>query len=218
MVKKQWVANDGKCFDDEQDAVVYERNLLFEQEVKKSLIDYLFDGNLLETSSLVIVDKICENRDAVIRILKNTPPGLLRFDESVIKTGKTKSFDDCNKMDRRGTKVGKYTLDGAFIKEYKTLVKAGKDNHIDPSAISKVCRNELKAHGGFKWKYHSMPNLSNKTYRIGKYTMYGELIDTYKSIHIAAIKEECSIASIANVCHGRKESFRGFRWKKLSKN
>lgn len=57
--------------------------------------------------------------------------------------------------DKTSKKVQQYTLDGVFVKEYRSIRKAAAELHIDQSNISK----HLKGHpcyphaGGFIWRY-----------------------------------------------------------------
>ena len=52
---------------------------------------------------------------------------------------------------RKVAKIDKQTLQ--VIAEYDTVALAGRENNIDASAISKVCRGLRKTTGGFLWKY-----------------------------------------------------------------
>lgn len=49
--------------------------------------------------------------------------------------------------------VKQYTLDGKFIKRYKSILGASKQTNIDKSSIRKVCLNLYKSAGGYKWKF-----------------------------------------------------------------
>lgn len=50
-------------------------------------------------------------------------------------------------------KVGQYSLNGEFIKDFASARLAAKELNLDSSTISKVCRGKNKTHGGFIFKY-----------------------------------------------------------------
>ncbi len=50
-------------------------------------------------------------------------------------------------------KIGQYSMDGKYIKEYASLKDAEEETGIFKSNISKVCSGKLKSAGGFIWKY-----------------------------------------------------------------
>lgn len=39
------------------------------------------------------------------------------------------------------------------IKEYESIIQAGKETNTHPSAINKCCRGKSKSAGGYKWRY-----------------------------------------------------------------
>ena len=49
-------------------------------------------------------------------------------------------------------KVYQYTLDGKFVKEWKSTAECGR-NGFDQSSVSACCRGERKTHKGYIWKY-----------------------------------------------------------------
>lgn len=53
----------------------------------------------------------------------------------------------------QSVKVNQYTLDGKFIKTWKSIVAVEKKLGISASAISKACVGKHKTSGGFIWKY-----------------------------------------------------------------
>lgn len=58
------------------------------------------------------------------------------------------------KTNQNAKRVGQYTLDGQFIKEFPSAREAAKQLGLDASVISKVCRQiRYKSHGGFIFKY-----------------------------------------------------------------
>ena len=49
-------------------------------------------------------------------------------------------------------KVYQYTLDGKFVKEWKSTAECGR-NGFKQSSVAACCRGERKTHKGFIWKY-----------------------------------------------------------------
>lgn len=49
-------------------------------------------------------------------------------------------------------KVYQYTLDGKFVKEWKSTAECGR-NGFKQSSVAACCRGELKTYKGFIWKY-----------------------------------------------------------------
>jgi hypothetical protein len=50
-------------------------------------------------------------------------------------------------------KVGQYTLDNIFLKEYESIKKAYEDTLINRNSIGRCCRKERKTGGGYIWKF-----------------------------------------------------------------
>ena len=50
-------------------------------------------------------------------------------------------------------RVAQLTLDGKIIKIFNSLNEAGRELNISSQNIGKVCKNERKSAGGYKWKY-----------------------------------------------------------------
>ena len=49
-------------------------------------------------------------------------------------------------------KVYQYTLDGKFIKEWKSTNECGR-NGYNQGTVSSCCRGKIKTHRGYKWSY-----------------------------------------------------------------
>ena len=56
--------------------------------------------------------------------------------------------------DRRKKVVHQYTIQGKFIKEYKSVSEASKKTGCNKTGIAKVCRQERLQCGKFKWYYN----------------------------------------------------------------
>lgn len=57
------------------------------------------------------------------------------------------------KLTRTGRPVIQLSLDDCFLKEYRTIRLAARENHVQPSNIHKACDGTIKQTGGFKWRY-----------------------------------------------------------------
>ena len=58
------------------------------------------------------------------------------------------------RVEKQSKAVNQYTLDGVFIKQWKSAKEASKELHIDRSTIKMVCygRPQRKSAGGFIWR------------------------------------------------------------------
>lgn len=50
-------------------------------------------------------------------------------------------------------KIKQLSMDGYFIKEWKSIMEAARELNIDRSGISRACRGIYKQCGGYKWFY-----------------------------------------------------------------
>lgn len=82
-------------------------------------------------------------------------------------------------------------LEKSYIKEYDTLVPNGYN--IDKGGST---------------------GSDSKNICVCKYSLEGQLLETYPSMTLAAKANNCSISGISEVCAGRKTSLMGFRWSK----
>lgn len=53
----------------------------------------------------------------------------------------------------RGRKISQYTLQGEFVKEWKSAGEAGRETKISENSIRYVCRGLLNKAGNFIWRY-----------------------------------------------------------------
>ena len=59
-----------------------------------------------------------------------------------------------NLNDERKKRVLQYSLYGEYINEFNSVSEASKQTDCNKTSIAKVCRDERKSCGGFKWKYY----------------------------------------------------------------
>ena len=55
--------------------------------------------------------------------------------------------------EKTSKKIIQYDLNNNFIKEYKSITEAGKENNLDISSIVKCCKGKYKTYKNFIWKY-----------------------------------------------------------------
>lgn len=107
-----------------------------------------------ETKSL-----ISKNRIGKTKGVNNPFWGRKHTEESKQKNreahiGKTFSEQSRKKMsETRSIPIIQLSVDGEFIKEWKSANEAALNLHIDRSSITKCCRNKLVTVHGFKWRY-----------------------------------------------------------------
>lgn len=58
-----------------------------------------------------------------------------------------------NILNKRLKKVDKYDLDNNYIKTYKSIESASKENNIKSQHIWRCCKNIRPTAGGYIWKY-----------------------------------------------------------------
>lgn len=64
--------------------------------------------------------------------------------------------DDTNRESQKEScskPVSQYTLGGVFIKEYPSIIEAGRNTGINYSSICQCCLGKRKSAGGYIWKY-----------------------------------------------------------------
>lgn len=64
--------------------------------------------------------------------------------------------DDTNRESQKEScskPVSQYTLGGVFIKEYPSIIEAGRDTGINYSSICQCCLGKRKSAGGYIWRY-----------------------------------------------------------------
>ena len=54
----------------------------------------------------------------------------------------------------KSKKVYQYTLDGKFVREWKSTQECGR-NGFNQGAVSSCCRGEIKTYKGFKWSFEN---------------------------------------------------------------
>lgn len=106
--------------------------------------------------------------------------------------------------------VFQYGVDGKFIKRYENVREARKALNITAHIPTSIRANTLC--GGYQWSWEyvkEMPSKKPKARKVGRYSLEGELLETYSSIRKA--KEFCSGST--NALYGRQKQSCGYIWK-----
>lgn len=65
-----------------------------------------------------------------------------------------------NKAPKLYKPVSQYTIDGIFVREYKSIKEAETKTNINNSNITTCCKGRRRSAGGFKWAYKNPPLLN----------------------------------------------------------
>lgn len=115
--------------------------------------------------------------------------------------------------------VYQYDLSGNFIKEYKSVHEAARENNIQCTNICKVCHGERKTAGGFGWSYEKYDSIQPiKTKRLGdgtvlQFTKDGQFVAEYPTAAEADRVTGINRTTIGLVCKGKGKTAGGFVWK-----
>ena len=148
--------------------------------------------------------------------------------------GKKSSKETCNKISqgklgmkyiksqitRKGNPIPvlQYTLDGIFIKEWKSFTQASKEMNICISSINKSASGKNKSSGGYIWKYKNQPiplkyDKSRKGKDVLQYDLKGNFIKEWGSISKAAVGYGCNMNPISACLLGKHKTSGGYIWK-----
>ena len=126
--------------------------------------------------------------------------------------------------------VCKYSKDGTFISEYKTIEDAQKSINLK-YGISACCRGEFKTAGGYQWKYKDDPRIIDSIIKIKppktkkprplptnakkaiQMTLQDEELCEYASLTEASRKTGSNLSNIHGCILGKQKSAGGYHWK-----
>lgn len=101
------------------------------------------------------VDGLPDNIRAVIDKRKKSYRG---FQWSYVKTDKHDMYKvEFSYHPNKCKAVDQFTLDGKYIKTYRSIHEAARDNAIDRSNLQDALRKKRKSAGGYKWSYSIKP-------------------------------------------------------------
>lgn len=112
--------------------------------------------------------------------------------------------------------VLQYTMNGIFVKEYKSCAEAVRETGI--KHVHCAAKGARKSAGGYKWKFkyeQPIKNTGNKKSVI-QYDLSGNIIATYDSISEAARATDINRKCINDCCNKKIKTSGGYIWKFLS--
>lgn len=112
--------------------------------------------------------------------------------------------------------VLQYTMNGTFVKEYKSCAEAVRETGI--KHVHCAAKGARKSAGGYKWKFkyeQPMKNTGNKK-SVVQYDLSGKVIAIYDSISNAARATNINRKCINDCCNKKIKTSGGYIWKFLS--
>lgn len=121
--------------------------------------------------------------------------------------------------------VYQYTLDGRFVKEWKSTADIDRQMGYKHGNIWACCNGVYASSNGYQWsytKYDKMKPIKTPTQRtaekqsnaVEQYTNDWKFVAEYPSMNEAARQTGYSQGFISLACNGKKELAYGYRWKK----
>jgi len=143
-----------------------------------------------------------------------------------------------NAIIRRSTSrkrpILQYSMDGYFIKEWKSTVDAANELNIDRNNITACCNQTYSSSGGFQWRKKTSSEIkkiinpvNDKDTNIGKANgvrvlQYDkdtkQLVGDYYSIAFASRELHIASTSITKCCKGLVTDFKGYIWEYAENN
>lgn len=183
------------------------------------VVQYNKDGEMLNyyENATIASLKLGINRDAIVSAVfdRTLCHGyyFLRSDEDIKKLLEDKS----GKILANITPVYRYTLDGKFDKEYKSMSEATKNNPLAHGNIVRAIKNN-KTCAGYKWSYIKSETLQPfseshiKAVKIAQYDKQHNLIKIWDSV--SECKKE--FPSCQKVCRKERKSTNGYIFEYIS--
>lgn len=114
--------------------------------------------------------------------------------------------------------VRQYTLNGTFVKEYKSCAEAVRETGI--GHVHDAAKGTRNSAGGYYWEfvnYVPLKKTGNKI-KIAQYDLNMNLIKIYESISKAAEESDINRVSINGCANGKQKTAGGFIWKKIQED
>lgn len=120
---------------------------------RKPIIQYELNGNII--SEFISARQVEEKLGYSYKMISSVCKGKNISYKGYIWRFKQDSFNKYPifpKIDVSKKEVSQFTMDGKFVKTYKTITEASNITKITLSNISMCLRNQRQSAGGFKWK------------------------------------------------------------------
>lgn len=115
------------------------------------------------------------------------------------------------------TPVNQYSIDGVFLKRYKSIREAKESNGYINENISMCCSHKRNQSNGFIWRYDGDVDVSynrkTNSKPVIQYSLNGEKIKGYKSAKDAMRITGTNACDISSCCHSNLKQANGYIWK-----
>ena len=142
--------------------------------------------------------------------------GNLVLDKYYFSYIKAKDYSTARTEYIKHVPVYKYDSNGCYIRSYNSYLEAQSDNK-NANIIKSIKLKSSDEYGNIwglvKLEYYNRPKLPTRKRLVGRFSLEGELIDTYESATIAA---KLYGNAVWHVLSGRNETQKGYVFKYLS--
>lgn len=119
--------------------------------------------------------------------------------------------------ERQGVAIAAYTITGAIVKSFPSLVAAAQHYGIHKSTICAALNKRGFSAAGMRWfhvdePFTYLPNPKDIGTQVDQYDLDGNFIATYNKVNMAAKTFNIGFTSIVDCCAGRNTTAGGFQW------
>lgn len=119
--------------------------------------------------------------------------------------------------ERTNVTILQYTLDGKFVKTFKSISEAVDDGYIGPNIVA-CCQGKVKSHANYIWSYTELdfsnfqkPRWNTRQKKIHQLTLDGKLVKEYRSA-TSAQKDGFHFPYIKDCLDKKRSDYKGFKW------
>lgn len=121
-------------------------------------------------------------------------------------------------------KVYQYTIEGVFIKEYKSLKEASVETGLSYKGISSCCTGQHKTCGSFRWTYNFQKCLTPLEIKVKQSTsgkkvqqiLNSNIVAEFVSISEASRQTKINVSNISSCCKGFLKTAGGYIWRYIN--
>jgi len=121
-------------------------------------------------------------------------------------------------FDSAKLQVSQFSLDGVFIKTFKSIRQASEETNTTHSGISMCSRGLYNYYSGFIWRLGNemdnpdvKPHSGNQCKPVNQYDLDGNFIKRYPSQKVAS-NFGFKRANISLCCNGKQDNHKGYKW------